>query len=149
MKTVCFTVVLILPLLPAGAPAAELDEITIEVIDARASSVGDVMRNIEIPQYDSHRGRESESTHLMPAEQGHHRRGDHADDQRLGAESSHAQSREDAEESHDVAREEIDEAHDEAAVDHEDAHDNTAEDIDDLETPGNPEEPESDEAPEH
>ena len=55
----------LLALLSMGAwadlQAGELDEITLDVIDARTSRVEDVMRNIEIPRHDIKAVREFES----------------------------------------------------------------------------------------
>jgi hypothetical protein len=156
MKLVYFLVAFTLPLLSAGALAAELDDVTLEVIDARASSVDDVMRNIEIPEYDRQAGREAESHNHTTADRGRHGSEDHRDDHWEGAEDSHAEHRHRAEETHDEARDAIEEAHDEADDNHEDAqedvHDDAQEDttdgIEDAERPESDEEPELPETPE-
>lgn len=166
LRLVYCLVAFMLPLSSAGVLAAELDEVTLEVIDAGASSVKDVMRNIEIPQYDRRAGRESGRHPLIPvetgngarvdpAERGGHGMDERGEDRRERAEDSHTEGRDDAEESHDEAREEIEEVHDEAVEDHEDAiedhedaHDGASEESDDVEMPEAPEEHEEHESPE-
>jgi hypothetical protein len=155
MKLVYFLVAITLPLFSAGALAAELDDITLEVIDARASSVDDVMRNIEIPDYDRQTGHEAGSQHPMAAERGRHRSEAHGEDRRDGAEESHADHRRRAEETHDEARDAIEEAHEEAGEEHEDAHDDaeeahddSTEEIEDIEIPESVEDSESHDTPE-
>ena len=158
MKPAYFLVALTLPLFSAGAFAAELDEVTLEVIDAGASSVGDVMRNIEIPDYDRHAGRETGARQHMPAERTndagagsteHGRRGSeaHGDERRDGAEDSRADHRQHAEETHDEARDAIEEAHDEAGEEQDAAHEDTSDEMHDIESPESGNESESIEAP--
>jgi hypothetical protein len=141
MRLANFLFALILPLLPAAALAAELDEVTLEVIDSRASSVEDVMRNIEIPQYDRKAGGESESRQPMPAARSRGETEMHGNQRHDSAAGAHEESRHGAEDSHDEAVEdardeaagEIEDAHDQAANDHEDSHEDATDSIEEVE----------------
>ncbi len=148
MKCSGLLAVLLFQLVPLGALAVELDEITLDVIDARANSVDDVMRKIEIPRYERKTVRDSEPVQpsaMVQAGNG----AEHVEDHREGADSSHHEAREDAhvaheeavedmEEAHHEAVEDIDESREEAIEDIDESHDDTLEDIIDVELPGKP-----------
>ena len=152
MRLANFLFALILPLLPVAALAAELDEVTLDVIDSRASSVEDVMRNIEIPQYDRKARGESESRQPMPAARSRGETDMHGNQRHDSAAGAHEESRHGAEDSHDEAVEdardeaagEIEDAHDAAANEHEDSHEDATDNIELVE----PEFPEDNQAPE-
>jgi len=153
MKCFGLLAVLLFQLVSLGALAVELDEITLDVIDARANSVDDVMRNIEIPRYERKTVRASEPLHppaIVQAGHGAEHGEDHSEDHREGAESSHHEAREDAHEAHEEAVEDVEETHqeaveeieesrEEAIEDVEESHEDSVKDIENVELPEKPE----------
>ena len=149
MKCFGLLAVLLFQLVPLGALAVELDEITLDVIDARANSVDDVMRNIEIPRYERKTVRASEPLHPSAIVQAGHG-AEHDEDHREGAESSHHEDHEDAHEAHEEAVEDVEETHqeavedieesrEEAIEDVEESHEDSVKDIENVELPEKPE----------
>jgi hypothetical protein len=149
MKCFGLLAVLLFQLVSLGALAVELDEITLDVIDARANSVDDVMRNIEIPRYERKTVRASEPLHPSAIVQAGHG-AEHDEDHREGAESSHHEDHEDAHEAHEEAVEDVEETHQEAVEDIEESredaiedveesHEDSVKDIENVELPEKPE----------